>query len=73
MHDYKLKADDKIFFPKTLNINSAFLIDTNLKDKFLSWIVYEDDDIIAINKPAGVASQGGVGVKLSIDSLALQY
>lgn len=32
------------------------------------WIVYKDDRIIVLNKPAGVAVQGGTGVQSSIDS-----
>ncbi|KFH69362.1 hypothetical protein MVEG_04175 [Podila verticillata NRRL 6337] len=32
------------------------------------WIVYKDDRIIVLNKPAGVAVQGGTGVQSSVDS-----
>jgi len=35
-------------------------------------VLFKDDDIIVINKQAGIATQGGVGVKVSIDSL-LEY
>lgn len=35
-------------------------------------VIYKDDDIIVINKPAGIATQGGVGVRVSIDDL-LEY
>ena len=34
-----------------------------------SLIIYEDEDIIAINKPAGLASQGGTNTKRHIDGL----
>ncbi|KAF9169908.1 hypothetical protein BGX21_010829, partial [Mortierella sp. AD011] len=39
------------------------------------WIVYMDERVIVLDKPAGIAVQGGTGVELSIDqSLAvLQY
>jgi 23S rRNA pseudouridine955/2504/2580 synthase len=33
------------------------------------WILYQDDQIIAINKPPGLAVQGGSGVKESVDQL----
>ncbi|CAO3567087.1 unnamed protein product [Mortierella alpina] len=33
----------------------------------LDWIVYKDERIILLNKPAGVAVQGGSGVQTSID------
>ncbi|MCL2196155.1 MAG: RNA pseudouridine synthase [Treponema sp.] len=35
-------------------------------------ILYEDDKIIVINKPAGLAVQGGKGVKTSLDILLAQ-
>jgi 23S rRNA pseudouridine955/2504/2580 synthase len=36
------------------------------------YLIYEDDNIIAINKPAGLATQGGSKINLSVDS-ALKY
>ncbi len=32
-------------------------------------VVYKDKDIIVINKPHGLATQGGTGIKISVDSL----
>lgn len=34
------------------------------------WIVHSDDDIVVFNKPAGLAVQGGTGIKKSIDKMA---
>lgn len=34
-----------------------------------SLVIYDDDDIIAINKPAGLASQGGGKLKIHVDYL----
>lgn len=42
-------------------------------EKILQWILYEDDDLLVINKPAGIASQGGTGQSLSIDRLLEQW
>lgn len=36
---------------------------------FQSWILYEDEAIVAVNKPSGVAVQGGTGIKLSLDRM----
>lgn len=36
---------------------------------FKKWIVHEDANIIAINKPAGMATQGGTGIRYSIDDI----
>ncbi len=33
-------------------------------------IVYDDDDIVVFNKPAGLAVQGGTGIRKSIDKMA---
>lgn len=34
-----------------------------------TWILYEDDDVIIINKPAGITVQAGTGQEKSIDRL----
>jgi len=34
-----------------------------------SWVIYRDDHVLAINKPAGIAVQGGSGVSRHIDAL----
>lgn len=34
-----------------------------------SIVIYDDGDIIAINKPAGLATQGGTGIKRHIDGM----
>lgn len=35
--------------------------------KLKAMILYEDDDVIALNKPAGLAVQGGTGLKENLD------
>lgn len=35
--------------------------------KFLSSIIFEDENLIAINKPSGLATQGGSGIDISVD------
>lgn len=35
--------------------------------KFSSWIIYEDENLVAINKPSGLATQGGSGIEISVD------
>ncbi|MBM3580158.1 MAG: RluA family pseudouridine synthase [Alphaproteobacteria bacterium] len=36
-------------------------------EKFLSRIIYEDEDMVAIDKPSGLATQGGSGIDISVD------
>ena len=38
-------------------------------DALLACILYRDDDVIAINKPAGLAVQGGTGTERHIDAM----
>ena len=40
-------------------------------DMLKSWVLFEDAHIIAINKPAGIASQGGSKVGRNIDDMML--
>lgn len=34
-----------------------------------SWVLYRDEDVIIVNKPAGLATQGGTGVKRHLDGM----
>jgi len=38
-------------------------------DEVRSWVLYRDEDVIVINKPAGLPTQGGTGVKRHLDGL----
>lgn len=35
--------------------------------KFSSWIIFEDENLVAIDKPSGLATQGGSGIEISVD------
>lgn len=64
-HDVVTSAsfqNDELYIPKKVTSVSPHVI----KD-FKSWVLYEDDDILVINKPAGLAVQGGTGVKIHLD------
>jgi len=39
-------------------------------EKLRNCIIHDDDDIVVFNKPAGLAVQGGTGIKKSIDKMA---
>ncbi len=73
-YTYLVKTDDEIFIPaesrvakKTQKIVSATLEDA--EKYLLPNIIYKDKNIIALNKPQGISTQGGSGVGVSIDSL----
>src|SRR3990167_3252639 len=66
--DYRLQTNDQVSCP---SLEVAALeytapkknISQELIDEFRSWVIYEDDNILAINKPAGLAVQGGTSLK----------
>lgn len=39
--------------------------------KFLSYIIYQDEHMVAINKPSGLAVQGGSSIDISVDDLLI--
>ena len=73
-----LRAGDNVRVPPTIvgyargdkkpNGGDAF----NLTDleKLRQCIIHDDADIVAFNKPAGLAVQGGTGIRKSIDKMA---
>lgn len=70
---YRLQENDTIEFPITFSLTNPIIPQSGLKGTFDNWVIYSDTNIIAINKPAGIACQGGSGVKLSIDTLASEF
>jgi len=73
--DYRIEDQDQIDVyadlknrfdsaPKKPKIN-----DEKMK-KFLSYIIFEDENLVAINKPSGLATQGGSGIEISVDDFA---
>lgn len=36
-------------------------------EDFIASIIYQDENLIAINKPSGLATQGGSGIEISVD------
>ena len=40
-----------------------------LAEKLLEAMVYKDDEVLILNKPAGIATQGGTGISISVDDL----
>jgi len=66
---YKLNRGDILYLP-TINvinkIKKKLILCNTIKKTILSSIIYEDEFIIIINKPAGIAVHGGSGVKFGI-------
>ncbi len=70
---YKLQAGDLLRLPPFYReLKSAPFVKDALKEQIQSSFIFESDDIIAINKPSGVAVHGGSGVKLGLIEVVKQ-
>lgn len=75
----RAKSSDRVYSGQTITIKHLYYLlgKTNSDCKYSKELVnilkdnilYEDEYIIAINKPAGVITQGGIKVKVSISGL----
>ncbi len=73
-----LNDNDIIRIPPMLNYLPEEIVKTEDGSKFSQKdldelkksIVYEDKDVVVFNKPAGLATQGGTGIKKSLDKMA---
>ncbi len=69
---YKVEDSDQIeIFTDLQNrresVKQTPRISKNKMRDFASWIIFEDENLIAINKPSGLACQGGSGILISVD------
>lgn len=73
-----LKAGDAVRVPPTLasyaqkskKQESGELFSLSDLEALRKCIIHNDDDIVVFNKPAGLAVQGGTGIRKSIDKMA---
>ncbi|QCI19396.1 RluA family pseudouridine synthase [Buchnera aphidicola] len=66
---YKLKKGDIVHIPPINTINKVekkIILCKTIKKTIISSIMYEDEFLLIINKPAGIAVHGGSGVKFGI-------
>lgn len=69
---YKIKTQDQITSSEKLKIrikiaNQKPYISSHKANDFWSNIIFEDENLIAINKPSGLATQGGSGIDICVD------
>ncbi len=70
---------DEVFVPAFIRGKSADItnqtspINPELVDKFASMVIYDDKDLLVINKPSGLAVQSGTGIKLSVDDFITAF
>lgn len=72
----RVETDDVISFPEfTHSVGddpkpATKHIDASYKKLILDALIYKDDKILVLNKPAGLAVQGGTKVSISVDDLS---
>jgi 23S rRNA pseudouridine955/2504/2580 synthase len=64
--DYRLQRGDSVRIPPVRNVAVPRPVKSGNLDWLLGCILYEDDHILAINKPAGMAVHGGSGLEFGI-------
>lgn len=64
--DYKLKTGDLVRIPPTTNLRKTKSVKSGNLDWLLDRVLLEDDSILAIDKPSGMAVHGGSGVDFGI-------
>jgi 23S rRNA pseudouridine955/2504/2580 synthase len=66
--EYKLAQGDKVRIPPVRVAESAPvpIPGSNLLELAAGAIIYEDEDLLAVNKPSGLAVHGGSGVSLGL-------
>ncbi len=64
---YKLAAGDKLRIPPVrLEAQGVSRIPDTVIEALLQSIIYQDDDLLAINKPSGIAVHGGSGLHFGV-------
>lgn len=66
--DYKLASGDSVRIPpvRVAEAPPPVIPGSKLLDLVAGAILYEDDDLLAVNKPSGMAVHGGSGVNLGL-------
>ncbi|MEM7543294.1 MAG: pseudouridine synthase [Pseudomonadota bacterium] len=68
---YRLAAGDQVRLPPLfLDTSNPVRVPRGAQRRFEAAILFEDDELMVINKPSGWASQGGTGVEFSLIDVA---
>lgn len=70
---YKLQTGDTILLPRDIHLAAPLPASSHLSQEFPKWIIAETPEHIILSKPAGMPTQGGKGIKSSLDLLARHY
>ena len=64
--DYRLSMGDRVRVPPTRLARPAALPRSPGPSRFVGAVLYEDDALLALDKPAGIAVHGGSGISLGV-------
>ena len=70
--NHRIQIDDKISISseyRNLKKEKKYHFNRNSKKEIDEMIIYQDDELLILNKPPGIAVQGGTKIKKSIDTL----
>ena len=70
--NHRIQIDDQISISseyRNLKKEKKYLFNRNSKKEIDEMIIYQDDELLILNKPPGIAVQGGTKIKKSIDTL----
>ncbi|MFI4984295.1 MAG: RluA family pseudouridine synthase [Rickettsiales bacterium] len=68
----KINEADNLTFPELPSLKeqkNSDILNNKYKEDLLNSVIFKDENIIVINKPAGLAVQGGSKITISVDSL----
>tara|TARA_B100001057_G_scaffold494610_1_gene591572 strand:- start:1255 stop:2181 length:927 start_codon:yes stop_codon:yes gene_type:complete len=69
-NSYLLNVGDQVKLYKIINVKKRIQkIHSSYSESIKSWIIFKDKNLIALNKPSGIAVQGGSKITINIDSL----
>lgn len=73
--EYKLKAGDIVRIPPLVNVVTPMTaVSPNLEETLRACIIYEDEHLFVLNKPAGLAVHAGSGVRGGvIEAMRMMY
>ncbi len=70
--NHRIQIDDQISISseyRNLKKEKKYHFNRNSKKEINEMIIYQDDELLILNKPPGIAVQGGTKIKKSIDTL----
>ena len=71
-NNFVLSQGDVIFLTRNFILKKEQKtnpVDEKYVRKLKSWIIFKDEDVILLNKPSGLAVQGGTNVKINLDHI----